>query len=204
MSDLGPAFRESLLTSGEIKPDEKKFEQNRKTLEFYKWGFAAVAPRGVGPTRWSVTEGSAKPPAKLEDHHVRRRFALVGQTLDGQRVWDVRRALAVLLGAEGLKGVPLWLQGKGDMAGVALYAGLFEPDVARLDLWQLPESHRKGPILLNVRRVLDVPQALALAFPRRIILYVDDADDAKAWEWPVRLQQALGQSYVTIRPVGER
>jgi dienelactone hydrolase len=204
LSDLGPAFKESLLTSGEIKLDEKKSEQNRKTLEFYQWGFATVAPRGIGPTRWSVTEGSAKPPAKLEDHHVRRRFALIGQTLDGQRVWDVRRALAVLRGADGFEGVPLWLQGKGNMAGIALYAGLFEPDVARFDLWYPPASHRHGPILLNVRRVLDMPQALALAFPRRIMLYVHDHDEAKRWEWPTRLQQALGQNHVTIRTVGDR
>jgi hypothetical protein len=204
LSDLGPAFKESLLASGEIKLDEKKFEQNRKTLEFFKWGFATLAPRGVGPTRWAVTEGSAKPPAKLEDHHIRRRFALIGQTLDGQRVWDVRRALAVLRGADGLKDVPLWLQGKGDMAGVALYAGLFEPDVARFDLWHPPASHRQGPILLNVRRVLDMPQALALAFPRRIILYVNDHEEAKRWDWPTRLQQALGQTFVTIRTVGDR
>jgi cephalosporin-C deacetylase-like acetyl esterase len=204
LSDLGPAFQQSLLSPGEIKLDEKKFAQNRKALEFFKWGFATVAPRGIGPTRWSVTEGTAKPPAKLGDHHIRRRFALIGQTLDGQRVWDVRRAVAVLRSEDGLKEVPLWLQGKGDMAGVALYAGLFEPDVARFDLWYPPTSHREGPILLNVRRVLDMPQALALAFPRRIMLYVNDPDEAKRWDWPVRLQRALGQTYVTIRTVGDR
>ena len=31
-----------------------------------------------------------------------------------------------------MKGAPLWLQADGDMAGVALYAALFESDVARL------------------------------------------------------------------------
>ena len=47
-----------------------------------------VPPRGIGPTCW------AKPGTSV-DQHIKRRFVLVGQTLDGQRVWDVRRALAV-------------------------------------------------------------------------------------------------------------
>ena len=51
---------------------------------------------------------------------------------------------------------------------MALYAGLFEPQVQRFVLRDLPASHRRGPILLNVLRVLDAPQAVALAFPRRV------------------------------------
>ena len=137
------------------------------------------------------------------DIHVRRRFPLIGQTLDGQRVWDVRRAITALRLAPDLKGVPLWLQGKGEMAGIALYAALFEPDVARLDLWHPPASHRQGPTFLNVRRILDLPQAVALAFPRPVRLYVKDEAEAKEFAWPLQLQQALGQESLKIRPVGD-
>jgi hypothetical protein len=52
------------------------------------------------------------------------------------------------------------------MAGVALYAALFEPGIARLHLVDLPASHRDGPIFLNVLRYMDTPQALALAVER--------------------------------------
>src|SRR5262249_12992247 len=117
--------------------------------------------------------------------------------------WDVRRAVSCLKTVGDLKGVPLWLQGKGEMAGVALYAGLFEPDVARLDLWHLPASHRVGPTFLNVLRVLDTPQAVALAVPRAGRLYVKDDAEAKAWEWPMELQKALGQEFLQVRKVGE-
>src|SRR5262249_26021073 len=137
-ADLGPAFQDALLENNAPRLDAAKFEQNRRTLEHYKWAFALVAPRGIGPTRWSDTEiidGQTLP------KQVRRRFALLGQTLDGQRVWDVRRGLAVLRDLPYVKGVPVWLQGKAGMAGVALYAALFEPDIARLDLWNLPASH---------------------------------------------------------------
>ena len=78
-----------------------------------------------------------------------------------------------------------------------------EPDVARLDLWNPPASHHEGPIFLNVRRVLDMPQAVALAFPRPIKLYVKDDAEARAWDWPLQLQQSLGQEYLQIRKVGE-
>ncbi len=194
--DLGPAFKDVLLLSQSPPFDAEKFRQNRRALEYNNWAFATVAPRGVGPTRWAEA-------GTPEDNHVRRRFALLGQTLDGQRVWDVRRALAALRDVPDVKGVPLHLLGKGDMAGIALYAGVFEPDVARLDLWDLPPSHRQGPTLLNVRRVLDTPQALALLFPRDVRLHVKDEDEAKSWAWPLQLQQSLGGEFVKIRKTGD-
>jgi hypothetical protein len=199
-SELGPAFQTALLEKKAPSLDRSKFEQNRRTLEFYKWGFALIAPRGVGPTRWAnseTIEGQSVP------RQVRRRFALLGQTLDGQRVWDIRRALAVLGELPDTKRVPLTLQGKGDMAGMALYAALFEPNLARLDLFDLPPSHRQGPTFLNVRRILDTPQSVALAFPRQIRLHVKDAEQAKMWDWPRSLQKALGHEYLRIDINGE-
>jgi hypothetical protein len=198
-TELGPAFTKALQLAAEPKLDDKKFEQNKKALEFNKWAFATVAPRGIGPTRWSEASPFDGKPA---GQHIRRRFGLLGQTLDGQRVWDVRRALACLRTVGDLKDVPLWLQGKNEMAGIALYAALFEPDVARADLWHPPASHHEGPTFLNVRRYLDMPQAMALAFPKKLRVYVRDDGEAKNWEWPLQLQKALGKDYLQIRKVG--
>jgi dienelactone hydrolase len=192
LQDLGPAFAESLQISRPVKADAERFHRLQRLLQLQPWAFALIAPRGIGPSRWAEAETPA-------EAHIRRRFALLGQTLDGQRVWDVRRGLAVLRGVPDLKGVPLWLQGKGDMAGIVLYAGIFEPDVVRLDLWQLPASHGQGPTFLNVRRILDMPQALALAFPRAIRLYTKEEREARVWEWPLQLQKGLGQEYLKIR-----
>lgn len=194
LSELGPDFKNLLQATQVPKRDAEKFAQTRALLAKNQWAFATIAPRGVGPTRWAE-EGSAV------ETHIKRRFALLGQTLDGQRVWDVRRALAVLREQKELHGAPLWLQGKGDAAGMALYAGLFEPDVARLDLWNPPNSHRQGPIFLNVRRYMDMPQAVALAFPKAIRLYVQDDAEAKSWEWPLELQNRLGLTALKIRQV---
>jgi hypothetical protein len=197
---LGPEFRVALQLRDAPKRDDGRFAQDRRALAFNRWAFAAVAPRGVGPTRWSeVSPFDGKPAGR----HIRRRFALLGQTLEGQHVWDVRRAVAALKEVEDAKAAPLWLQGKGDMAVVALYAALFEPEVARLDLFDPPASHRTGPVFLNVLRVLDVPQAVALAFPRPVKLYVKDEAEAKTWEWPLQLQRSLGKECLEVRTTGE-
>jgi hypothetical protein len=65
-----------------------------------------------------------------------------------------------------------------------------------------PASHHEGPIFLNVRRHLDVPQAMALAFPKKVRVYVKDDDEAKNWDWPLQLQTKLGQECLQIRKVG--
>src|SRR5262249_46644820 len=139
VEELGPAFRDALQAPVPSKQDEKAGAQQRKMLEASDWAFATIAPRGIGPTRWAELDSP-------EDKHIRRLLALLGQTLYGQRGWDVRRGLAVLRALPELKGVPLWLEGTGNMAGVLLYAAVFEPDAARLELRQPPADHRDGPI----------------------------------------------------------
>ncbi|MFT5857486.1 MAG: dienelactone hydrolase, partial [Verrucomicrobiales bacterium] len=66
---------------------------------------ALFAPRGVGPTAW--TEDAR------ERVHIRRRFMLLGQTLDGMRVWDIRRAIAAVRAIEATKGLRLEIEADG-------------------------------------------------------------------------------------------
>ena len=73
---------------------------------------------------------------------------------------------------------------------LALYAAVFEPTVAALDLWHLPASHARGPTFLNVLKYLDTPQAVALALPRKITLHVRTDKESAAWAWPARIDAA--------------
>jgi dienelactone hydrolase len=196
MKELGPTFADAFPGVTMPARDDARYNQTLRTLEHHKWAFATIAPRGVGPTKWAE-------PGSPADVLVRRRFALIGQTLDGQRVWDVRRAISVLTGRDDLKNVPLWLQGKGEIAGIVLHAAIFEPEVKRLDLWHLPTSHRQGPTFLNVLRHFDMPQALALAAPTPVHVYVQDETEAKAWEWAARVTAAVAKDTLTIRTVGD-
>src|SRR5262249_6931793 len=154
--------------------DDAKFAQTKKALEKNKWAFATIAPRGVGPTRYA----EAGTPA---DAHVRRRFALLGQTLGGQRVGDVVPGRAGVDGVDDREEAPAGVQGGGDADGVGLHALVCDRQCAGVDLCRLPQSHREGPTFVTVGRVLDTPQALALVWPRKVMLY-EKGDAAKAWE----------------------
>ena len=179
---MRPAF-ESVLRE-ETLPDsnEEAFRQLRQMFASFNWAMVWLAPRGIGPTAWDQSE-------RKQIQH-RRRFLLLGQTLDGMRVWDVRRGIQALRADSGMQEVPLWLQSEGIMAGVTLYASLMEPDITRLDLYSLPVSHRNGPFLLNVRRFLDLPQTLAIAAERsQVVVY---QVDEKGWDYPREVARKFG------------
>lgn len=193
---LGPAFADALQMERTPKRDDAMFNQNRAVMEAQKLSFAAIAPRGIGTTRWAE-------PGSATDAQIRRRFALLGQTLDGQRVWDMRRAIAALVAQPNLKSAKLTLQGERDAAGIALFAGLFAPEVAGFDLWYLPPTLRDGPTLLNALRVLDAPQAVGLALGQAVTLHVAAEADLAAWAWPLRLQKSLGRDSLRVKVAGE-
>jgi hypothetical protein len=184
-----------------VTPDDKAFDGEKEMFAQFKWGMAYVCPRGIGPTRWDSDAefDSAQPVAAAAAKKARtqrlRRFYLIGQTLDGQQVWDVRGAIAAVRSIDGLKDKPLWLQASRIQAGNALYASLFEDNLTRLDLRSLPHSHQQGPFYLSVLRVLDIPQAVAMAAERtRVVIYDDDKD---AWQFPRQMSEKFGWSKAT-------
>ena len=132
------------------------------------------APRGVGPTEWSRDERART--------HIRRRFMLLGQTDDGMRIWDVRRLLQVLDQTESFSQQPRVLVGSGDAAAWALYASLFEDKISQLSLTDLPLRNRDGISLLNVSRIVEIPQTVLMAADRvgRVELAVAEGD-LPAW-----------------------
>jgi hypothetical protein len=118
---------------------------------------AWLAPRGIGLDAWSADA--------RKQTQIRRRFMLLGQTLDGMRAWDIRQACQVLVERGGPE-MNLTIQAAGAMAVHGLYASLWEDSVRHLDLKRLPKSHHQGPDYLNVLKILDLPQTLTLARSR--------------------------------------
>ena len=144
---------------------------------------AFVCPRGIGPTEWAGD--------KKEQTQRIRRFYLLGQTLDGMRVWDIRRAMAALrttpFGRQSLH-----LRGRGAAGVGALYASLFEDGIAGVELEQPSITHATSPIYLNVLRTLDIPQAVALAAGRTPVKLRTRAP--KYWEFPKAVAAMIGRS----------
>jgi cephalosporin-C deacetylase-like acetyl esterase len=151
------------------------------------WSAAIVAPRCVGPSEW---------PAEKETQ-LRRRFVLLGQTLDGMRIWDIHRALGAIATVSEPSDLPVWLMGRGPGAALALWAAVFEPRVEGLVLEQPPTNIDDGPPFLNVDRILDMPQAVALLYPRQVQIRTESP---AAWDWTAGVAKVLGpQGWLEVR-----
>ncbi len=125
-------------------------------------GVLVVAPRNTGPGRW-------EDPAPF---YIRRALALLGRTVDGDRLRDVRALLGSVLASTVPASGPAWgIAGRGEAGVIGAYAALFEPRIERILLVDPPASHRSGPIFLNVLRVLDIPDALGLLAPRPLAIH---------------------------------
>lgn len=112
---------------------------------------AWFAPRGMGPAAW--------PGDDRKQIQIRRRFQLLGQTVDGMRVWDVRRVLDAVRELHP-DAVEVSVQASGVMAAHALHVGIFEERPTRFLLEGLPESYRNGPDYLNAARITRTSQLL--------------------------------------------
>jgi len=182
LGTFGDAFAGAFPGASLPESDAEAYESEKSLHASQKWGMLYLPVRGVGPTAWTSDE--------KERTHIRRRFALLGQTLDTMRIWDIRRGIQALRAIEGADKPKLWLQADGVMAGNALYASLYEKDIDRLDLHNLPTSHQEGPELLNVLRFTDIPQIAAIAGEKSQLRIYDDNtkwrylnDFAKKMEW---------------------
>jgi len=188
LATYGSAFAGAFPGAALPEKDDEAYASEKGLHASQKWGMLYLPVRGVGPTAWTSD--------KTERIHIRRRFALLGQTLDTMRIWDIRRGVQAIREMEDGGKPKLWLQSTGVMAGNVLYASLFEKNIHRLDLHALPLSHQEGPELLNVLRFTDLPQIAALAAERsQVRIYGKPADwsyvteAAKKFEWPEKQVQ---------------
>jgi len=163
------------------EPDKQLFMSIQDMFKVSNQVIAYIAPRGIGLDAWNSNE--------RKQVQIRRRFMLLGQTADGMRVWDIRRAIQALRSFESIAEAPMTLAGMSKMAGLTLYASLFEPGITRLDLGFLPVTHHDGPTFLNVMRYLDMPQAVAMAAERSQVQLVQE--DGSGWEFPKDVAKSL-------------
>ncbi|MCO8120454.1 acetylxylan esterase [Stieleria sp. TO1_6] len=139
-----------------IQPDEKLLAQWQSSSAHKNVAF--VAPRGIGPTHWTDND--------RERTHIRRRFMLLGQTLAGMQIYDVHRSLQALRDVPQLQWQSLKVSGDQDAAVWALYAALFSDGIDELTLNGLPRRNRDAPDLLNISRIIELPDVVQLASQR--------------------------------------
>ena len=83
------------------------------------------------------------------------------------------------------------------MAGIALYAALYEPRIAELTVTNLSESHRDGPIFLNVLRILDTPQTVAMVAENSNVVLRQG--DESPWRYAKEVSTNRGWSQDRLR-----
>jgi hypothetical protein len=74
------------------------------------------------------------------------------------------------------------LLGKGEAGVIAAYAALFDKRITEVILQDPPTTHDDGPHFLNVRRVLDIPDAIGLLAPDTKVTVVGKASLSKAFD----------------------
>jgi dienelactone hydrolase len=177
---LHPAFAGLFEQEDEQPANEEAWKSTVGMLKKSPWMMTYLPPRGVGPTAFDQSEKK-----QIQN---RRRFYLLGQTLDGMQTLDIVAAMEVCRKQEPFSKTPLWLQSQRVMGGNTLYAAAMRSGAKRIDLYDLPTSHRNGPIYLNVQRKLDMPQAVALAAENtQVVIY----QDAAGFEWSQQLAENL-------------
>ncbi len=151
-------FGDALKAEMKVDADKRMYKEIAARVAKGDVALAFVCPRGVGPLAWDQSE-------KKQVQH-RRRFMLLGQTLDGMQVWDIRRAIAAIRASSWGKDVQIHLRGERVMAGNVLYASLFETGIKQIELKHLKPTHREGPIYMNISKYMDIPQAVVMAATR--------------------------------------
>lgn len=181
-------FNESIVAEASVdknvsipEPDQAGWEElSRRLREANAW-LVAVPPRGVGPSAWNPTDRKRV--------QIERRFMLLGQTSDGMRVWDVRRAIQALRRMPGLAEAKLVIEGRGQAGILGLYAAIFEPGVSAVHLITPPNEHRQGPYFLNVEKIFDLPQAVAVVAAKTPVRL--QTADPGFWEYPAAVVKLL-------------
>jgi len=126
-----------------------------------------------------------------------RSYPLLGHTLPERQVYDLIQAMALL--REQFPGVPLSVYGRGKTAVLAIYAALVDELVQEIILADPPETHEdpETPEFLGVLRVGDLPENLALLYPRPIT-FVGALPAAYAWTREVYERLNWGKNLTVI------
>lgn len=169
-------------------------EEERGTTEGFigripaPWAKVTVEVRGIGDTAWGQ---------ELQ-LHLRRAAAWTGRTLASMRVWDTLRALDAVRALPEVKGQPVCLAARGEMAAIALYAALLDGNVRTLFLEAPPAtqntaSRRDGRgeaiEMLQCLRITDLPQVAGLLCPTEIVLI---GETPSSYAWAEEVYRTLG------------
>ena len=174
LKNIGDPFIDLLEFDGSQSLDAASEATERRGQVVY------AVPRGIGPLAW-------KQPKEVS---IRRRFALLGSTVEGSQVWDICTLMNSARLLARFRDAKFHLHASKTMAVNAVYASLFVEPAASLTLASPAYTHADGPVYLNVLRFLDCPQAAALSAVRQPIRFT--GADPERWVWTSNAVAGIG------------
>ena len=148
-----------------------------------KWGeIVLISMRGNGPATFSGD--------KRTQTHIKRRYYLLGRTLEELQTLDILQGLRALNIGEQDEHVAEELEAHGNSAVLLAYASLFISAQTKLNLHHLPVSHREGPAYMGILKYLDVPEALLMSSQQHQLNIIDS--DSPIWKDLIRLSENIG------------
>lgn len=145
---MGGTKRADWKISDDVQTSLDQLVSERKAV-------ALLMTRGIGSSRPEMSE--------QQFTHWRRRFMLLGQTLDGMRVWDIIRTLDLLPKIRGWDKKTIEVHARGDMGMNALLASLFTDERIEFELRDLHDDFEDGPDYLNIMKTVEMPRLRASA-----------------------------------------
>jgi dienelactone hydrolase len=120
---------------------------------------------------------------------LRRVYPLLGETLPERQVYDLLAGIAAVRRQTSTG--PVALFGQGDTAPLAIYGAILDPQITEVIIANPPERHAdpRTPEFLGILRIGDLPQNLALVYPRPITFV---GAVPPAYEWTRQLYTKLG------------
>jgi dienelactone hydrolase len=190
MRAVGGRF-EQIFQQTDREKDDEAFARLKQRVSEAGGQIVLFAPRGYGPT---ATNPQTKARTQL-----RRRYMLLGETLEGMQVWDVIVAIRAARNVTKTE-LPVTIEASGELAAAAVYAGLSAgiDQVGEMKLTRPPKSHRAGATYMQVLRYLDMPEAVARAVLRRTTVTLLDVDPIN---WEITVEKVKDQEQnLTIVP----
>ena len=156
--------------------------------EVFKFGVAKgsiatlfVTPRGVGQTAWDESEKK-----QIQN---RRRFALIGQSLESCQIWDLCRAIRATGEIASIKDSRILVTGQREMAGLSACASLFEPRVSSLIITPKNRAEMGKIAVPNLTRVMDIQPLVAMIADRCDVTIQQGAESD--WQYPISVAKTL-------------
>ena len=191
LSIVRPAFEKYLKKYPLPKANMKSLAQHQRMFSKFDWAMAYLIPSGLKINN-SISD-------KDINNDNTKKFQM---KYDKFVIGDIRRAIQTLRKESEFENIPLWIQAEKNMAVLSLYASIFEPNINRLDLYNLGLSKEYETFFKNKTKHLNILNALSISIKNTNIILYENAGNQ--WKYANAVATKLGwENKIKIRKFEE-